>query len=132
MFLTQSVNIKEVLLFPAMKPTDNKEDKDKPKAPGALGDVKPHDEDSQLALNRVLSNVQERFPAVLSSVPHVVGYKVQVVKGKNFFIKVRFQSLAKPPKPDQYIHLRVYRNLDGGYTLADVKEATKEAPIDYF
>jgi len=37
MFLTQSVNIKEVLLFPAMKPREDlKEEKDKP-APGAIG-----------------------------------------------------------------------------------------------
>jgi lysyl-tRNA synthetase class 2 len=132
MLLTQSANIKEVLLFPAMKPRDDLDEKDKKTKPGGLAEAKDGDAESQQALNRILGSLYDKFPHFQTLVGTVVSYKSQVVAGKNFFLKAKFAAVGEKV-PDRYLHLRVFRNLKQEYSLVAVQEGKQLSdPIEYF
>jgi len=133
MLLTQSVNIKEVLLFPAMKPREDLKDEKSSGKPGGLGDVKEADDEGQQALNRALPGLYDKFPHTQNLVGTLVNYKTQVVAGKIFFLKAKFSAVGKSQTSDRYLHLRVYRNLKGEYQLVAVQDGKQLTdPIELF
>eukprot|EP00457_Paulinella_chromatophora_P002935 gb/GEZN01002940.1/.p1 GENE.gb/GEZN01002940.1/~~gb/GEZN01002940.1/.p1 ORF type:complete len:660 (-),score=137.50 gb/GEZN01002940.1/:239-2218(-) len=126
MFLTQTVNIKEVLLFPAMKP---KEESDTP-APGAIGATMAADDIGRKTLNRVLPTLYQVLPELETMSALLVSYAKQVVAGTNYFIKAKFTSTGGK---ENYHHLRVHVDLQGKYSLAGMQSGkAKKDPIVYF
>lgn len=127
MFLTQTVNIKEVLLFPAMKPVD---EQTAPGTMGGLGVTMKADDEGRKAMNRILPVLYDKYPETEVAQAALVNYKTQVVAGTNFFMKIRFT--AQDGK-DFYYHVRVFRDLKGVYSVAGVQTGKgKREPLSYF
>jgi len=126
MFLTGSTNIKEVLLFPAMKPRDQPEEKDgKAQKAGAVGAISPPDGESCRALNRSLPKLFERVPKTEAASITLVSYAKQAASGGiNYFLKAKVSDASG----DQYLHLRV-RSEQGAYTLVAVQEKKKQDDV---
>ena len=146
MFLSNTDNIKEVLLFPAMKPQENE-------APhharenaaaaaahpataaatataglklGGIGSAKPADDDARSVLTRVLPSLHEKVPALKSAgEPTLLSYATQLVAGRNYFLKAKFGETV--------IHARVYRDTQDQVSLHSVQEGKKvDDEITYF
>jgi len=155
MFLTSNDNIKEVMLFPAMKPReDTPQDEkksecsdsgscpsgasgsssgscpatgaDAPKKCGGIGQEKPADDEVMKAVTAVSSQIGEKLSAVKDHPFKIISYTTQVVAGTNYFVKVDFGSSA--------VHvLRIFRSLGNQqYTLVSTQPSSLQQPITYF
>ena len=145
MFLSNTDNIKEVLLFPAMKPVEEHPHAAAAAATGApaaasssaapaaapkhniggIGQAKPADDDAKAVLTRATPLLHEKLPKHAGVQPELVSYALQSVAGRNYFMKVKFGAAV--------VHARVYRNLKDEVSLHSVQEnQTVEAPIAYF
>lgn len=148
MFLSNTDNIKEVLLFPAMKPQEEAPHHARENAAavaahpataaaaaamleapicGGVGSARPADDESNSILSRVLPQLQEKLPQLQSAgAPVVLSYSSQVVAGKNYFLKLQFGS-------SQIVHARVFRSLQDQVTLHSLQENKSVADeIAYF
>ena len=152
MFLSNTDNIKEVLLFPAMKPQEHEAAHHAhenagavavhaaasaasaaPAAAASAASVKggvhaaqPADAESKSVLMRALPAIVEKLPHVAGQSYEVLSYATQTVAGKNYFLKVRFGG-------NTIVHARVWQNLGQEIKLHSVQEnKTLEAPIEFF
>jgi len=136
MFLSNTDNIKEVLLFPAMKPQEQHHAAAAsasaaaapaaaaaaPKAAGAVGTFKPADADAQSVLDQILPELQARLMHLSGKPVTLLGYATQTVAGRNYFLKVRFGS-------DAVVHARVHMNLQKEIKLHSVQEGHKDDQV---
>ena len=150
MFLSNTDNIKEVLLFPAMKPQDeaphhaaenaaaaaahpataaaasSAAPAAKAPMPGAMKAAQPADDDARSVFSRSLPDIVAKLPHLAGQKAEVVSYCTQTVAGRNYFIKARFEQGA-------VIHARVWLNLQQEVKLHSVQEGKKaEDAIEYF
>ena len=154
MFLSNTDNIKEVLLFPAMKPQENvpahhaaenaaaaaahpataaaaaSSSAPAAAAPaaGKMGGIKaakPADDTAKSVLTRALPAIVAKLPRLAGKTAEVVSYSTQVVAGTNYFLKIQFEG--------EVVHARVFINLQQEVTLHSVQEnKTLESAIEYF
>jgi hypothetical protein len=138
MFLSNTDNIKEVLLFPAMKPQEQHHaaaasSSAAAAAPaaaaaasaavvpaaaglkGAMGGFHAPDAEGLSVLDQVLPHLHAKLPQHKDAPATLLGYSTQVVAGKNYFLKIRFGA-------DTVIHARVYVNLQRELSLHSVQE----------
>ena len=140
MFLSNTDNIKEVLLFPAMKPQEQHHaaaassssaaaaSSAAPAAAsaavapaaaaglkGAMGGFHAPDAEGLSVLDQVLPHLHAKLPQHKDVPATLLGYSTQVVAGKNYFLKIRFGA-------DTVIHARVYVNLQRELSLHSVQE----------
>eukprot|EP00808_Paulinella_micropora_P003372 g80115.t1 len=128
MFLTKTVNIKEVLLFPAMKPKEEAEAG--APAAGATGKAMRPDAEGRRAMNRALPLLYDKHPETEVWSATLVEYAKQTVAGKNYFLKVKFT--AEEGK-ELFYHLRVHLDLHNKWSLHDVQaKKGKTDPIGHF
>jgi hypothetical protein len=139
MFLSNTDNIKEVLLFPAMKPQEVHHHDHAVAASasaaalpltnvhkGAIGSIQPADAEGQSVLHRALPALHAKFPQYASLPATLISYTTQTVAGRNFFLKIRFGT-------DSIVHARVHVSLQSEVSLHSVQEnQTEAAPINHF
>lgn len=147
MFLSNTDNIKEVLLFPAMKPIEDHSHQQQQQAArassasapaaasasvavpahivGGIGATHPADADAKAVLVRATPLLAEKLPKHAGTAPELVSYAVQTVAGRNYFMKIKFGAAV--------VHARIYRDLSDALSLHSVQEdKTLDAPIAYF
>ncbi|OCT93616.1 cystatin-A isoform X3 [Xenopus laevis] len=92
---------------------------------GGLSEVRePTAEDQKLA-DQVKEDVVNKIGRNVSTF-EVVQVATQVVAGTNYFLKVKVAC-------DEFIHIRIYEDLQGKVELSDVKDGqTKDSPLVYF
>ncbi|XP_022298802.2 cystatin-A1-like [Crassostrea virginica] len=101
-----------------------------PPRAGGLSDVKPADPQIRLLVKSVEDEIVTQLPlgydreTTLTLTP--VSYKVQIVAGKNYFVKISTGF-------GRYIHARIYRDLRGNTSVSDVQLGKSLSdPIRYF
>jgi len=137
MFLSNTDNIKEVLLFPAMKPIEEKQAEAAPAAAaapapavggakaGAVGGAKPADAEVNDIVTRVLAGLHDKLPAHAGKQPTVVSYAKQTVAGVNYFVKLAFGS--------EYVHARIFKSLQNEVSVHSVQTGkTQQDSIEFF
>lgn len=123
MFLTGTDNIKEVLLFPAMKPI---EDDDANAPPGALEQFAT-DADARRATAQVQGDIAKALPWTKGCWVNVLSYAK--LGGSTFFLKLEFET----PDGGKVVHARVYRSGRGAHTFVSTKvQPDRDAPLVYF
>ncbi|XP_052078623.1 cystatin-A2-like [Mytilus californianus] len=92
--------------------------------PGGLMGV----EEPTPEVNRIVDDLKGDIEAMLGEKMKkftVISYRKQVVAGTNYFIKIKYGL--------KYVHIRVFKSLGGGVTLAKVETGHKlNDLIDYF
>jgi lysyl-tRNA synthetase class 2 len=136
MFLTNKDNIKEVLLFPAMRPNEGRdmEGKEEPteskEALGAMKNEKNGDKTAMDALEAVRVTLDERLKWSKGADAVILKYSTQTVAGLNFFLKVQFKGAVGKPK---YAHVRVFKSLQKEYSIHSIQNnKAKNDVLAYF
>jgi hypothetical protein len=96
---------------------------------GGLGEERLADEEVRAVIEKVREEIQARYPEPFARV-EPVSYKVQIVAGKNYFIKAIFHE----SDGDKIVaHLRIYKGFRGNAELTALKlKVRHDDPIVHF
>jgi len=91
---------------------------------GGLGEIRDATPDAQHAADAVKASVEQKLGKSFETY-QATKFGTQVVAGTNYFVKVNVG--------DDHLHLRVYRDLSGNYSLHSVhKGQTADSHLGYF
>jgi len=123
MFLTNNDNIKEVLLFPAMKPIED----DAANAPPGALEVFQTDAESRRAVAQVQPDIAKALAWTKGCWVDVLSYAK--LGGGTLFLKLEYETLEGP----KVVHARVFRSGKGAHTLVSAQGGhERETPLAYF
>lgn len=112
MFMSGQDNIKEVLLFPAMKPLEDNNDH-LHVAQGPVKDAKDADSEARVAFSKALDAVHAAVHGTKGMWADVIRYgKVSSATSTNYFMKVRFEG-----EQERIVHLRIAVSASGHHTV---------------